>query len=104
MVRRFHTQHGPAVFQWCEAQANIEAPRRICGAATNRCRIDARSAIEEGRGDGNEALGKRETRRVRQTGLRLPDLDQAGVGGSEKPQFARRSTRVNDRIGIEPSG
>lgn len=41
MVRRFHTQHGPAVFLWCEAQANIEAPRRICGAATNRCRSDA---------------------------------------------------------------
>ena len=41
MVRRFHTQHGPAVFQWCEAQANIEAPRRICRVATKRCRIDA---------------------------------------------------------------
>ena len=40
MVRRFHAQHGPAVFQSCEAQANIEAPRRICRVATKRCRID----------------------------------------------------------------
>jgi len=41
LVRRFHTQHGPAAFQRREAQTDIEAPRRIYRVATKRCRIDA---------------------------------------------------------------
>ena len=106
MVRRFHTQHSPAVFKWCEAQANIEAPRGICRVATKRCRIDAlKEPIHKKRADSFATIGQYRDAQFRRS---LVYESVPWIGCRKEPQpgcayWNKLNQRDQTRIAASPS-
>jgi hypothetical protein len=97
MVRRFHTQHGPAVFQWCEAEADIEAPRRICRVATKRCRIDAlKELIHKKRANSFATIGGQHSDAQFRRSLVYESVPRVGCRKEPQPGCAYWNT-VNHR-------
>ncbi len=103
--RRFYAQHGPAVFQRCEAQANIESPRRIFRVATERYRIGAlQKPVHEKRANSFATIGGPHSDAQFRRSLVNESVPRIGCRKVPQPGGAHSNT-LNQRnpTGIAPS-